>query len=137
MSNMNKSVSLSIAFSFLALVQASSFAQTGAATVPVNESASGVPGANCMHTNRTPIIPDGNIASKDELVSAKARIKAYQDNLLDFRECLLTAEKALDAESAGYADAIKQLGIRSDASIDLETRVAEEFNEAIKIYKSR
>lgn len=96
-----------------------------------------IPGSNCVHTNRTPIIPDGNIASKDELVSAKTRIKAYQDNLLDFRECLLEAEKALDPESEDYDAAKKAIGARSDASIDLETRVAEEFNETIKIYKTR
>ncbi len=95
------------------------------------------PGDNCSYNATTPIIPDGNVASKDELVSAQARIKYYQDSLLDFRECLLSAERELDPESEGYEDAKKALVARSNESIDLETKVAEEFNKAVRAFKER
>jgi len=94
-------------------------------------------GANCTYNTTTPIIPDGNIATQDELISAQKRIKAYQENLLDFRECLLEAEKTLDPESETFAATKAALTARSDQSIDLEQKVASEFNGAIQIYKAR
>lgn len=95
------------------------------------------PGAECTHTTTTPIIPDGNIASKDELVSAQTRVKAFQEELLDFRECLLNAEEKLNPEGETYAQDKAALSARSDSSIDLENKVAAEFNEAVKVYKAR
>lgn len=92
---------------------------------------------NCSYNTTTPIIPDGNIATKDELIGAKTRIKVYQDNLLDFRECLVDAEKALDVEADDFEVAKAALRERSSQSIDLETKVAAEFNKALNIYKDR
>ncbi len=94
-------------------------------------------GANCTYNKTTPIIPDGNIASQDELISAQKRIKLYQESLLDFRECLLEAEKNLDANAENYQATKSALTARSDKSIDIEKGVAAEFNEAIRIYKER
>jgi len=94
-------------------------------------------GSSCSHTTSTPIIPDGNIATQDELVSAQKRVKAFQEDLLDFRECLLASEEGLDPEAEDYTQTKAALSARSDQSIDLENKVAAEFNEAIRIYKTR
>ena len=94
-------------------------------------------GSNCRYNTTTPIIPDGNIATKDELVSAQKRVKYFQETLLDFRECLFEAEQALDVTAADYDVKKAALLARSDESIDLENKVASEFNEAIQIYKAR
>lgn len=91
----------------------------------------------CSYNTTTPIVPDGNIATKDELISAQKRIKVYQDNLLDFRECLTLKEQALSPEAEDYEAKKAALLARSDESIDIENKVAAEFNEAIQIYKSR
>jgi len=96
-----------------------------------------LPGANCSYNATTPIIPDGNIATQDELISAQKRIKAYQESLLDFRECLIEVEKSLDPEAEDYQSIKDALLDRSNASIDVEEKVAEEFNTAIRTYKSR
>jgi len=95
------------------------------------------PADSCSYNMTTPIIPDGNVASKDELVSAQNRIKYYQDSLLDFRECLIKVEKELDPDAEGYEEAKKALVARSNESIDLETKVAEEFNKAVRAFKER
>ncbi len=92
---------------------------------------------SCSYNTTTPIIPDGNIATKDELISAQKRIKIYQDNLLDFRECLSEKEAALSTEAQDYETQKAALFARRDESIDLENKVAAEFNEAIRIYKER
>ena len=80
---------------------------------------------------------DGNIATKDELVAAQTRVKAYQEELLDFRECLLEVENSLDVNMEGYEEQKASLAARANSSIDLENTVADEFNEAIRIYRSR
>jgi len=43
--------------------------------------------AECT-TPSAPIIPDGNVASQDELVAAQKAMKAYQGELIEHRECL-------------------------------------------------
>ena len=70
-------------------------------------------------------------------MAAQTRVKAYQENLLDFRECILEADKSLDPEAENYEALKKALLARSNESIDVENKVAAEFNEAIKIYKTR
>lgn len=92
---------------------------------------------SCVLPSSTPIIPDGNIASEDELFSAQKAVKAFQETLLDYRECLLKQEEALDPENTEQATKIQQLRSLSDNSIQLETRVANEFNIAVRAFKER
>ena len=91
----------------------------------------------CTYSKRMPIIPDGNIATKDELVDAKERIALYQDQLADYRECLYKAEKALDTEADDYEERKLAIQKLSDESIKVEQKVADKFNQAIRIYKDR
>ena len=91
----------------------------------------------CTYSKRMPIIPDGNIATKDELVDAKERIALYQDQLADYRECLYKAEKALDTEADDYEERKLAIQKLSDDSIEVEQKVADKFNQAIRIYKDR
>lgn len=106
-------------------------------STPALAQVSDTPGASCEYNKTTPIIPDGNIATKDELIAAQKRIKAYQEGLLDFRECLVDAEKTLDPEAEDFESVKAALVARSNESIDLEQSVANEFNNAIKIYNDR
>lgn len=91
----------------------------------------------CTYSKRMPIIPDGNIATKDELVDAKERIALYQDQLADYRECLYKAEASLDTEANDYEERKIAIQKLSDESIEVEQKVADKFNQAIRIYKER
>jgi len=84
-----------------------------------------------------PIIPDGNVASEDELVAASKGIKAYQESLVDYRKCLDTKQEALDPETETTVADTLAIKAAYDASIDAETAVAEEFNGAVRAFKSR
>ena len=93
--------------------------------------------AACSYSNNLPIIPDGNIATKDELVAAKNRIGVFQVQLADFRDCIADKVEALDKDAEDYEETKKAFFARSDASVNLEEKVAAEFNTAIRIYKER
>jgi len=84
-----------------------------------------------------PIIPDGNVASKEELVAASKAIKALQSELEAYRNCLagksnviVAEDEVSTAKKQGYID-------RYNASVDLEEKTAGEFNTAISAFKSR
>jgi len=72
-------------------------------------------------------------ATYDQLKAAKSQIAVFQDEVLVFRECLQAAEEHPD-NTAGNKQAI----ISSfNYSVEMEERIAERFNEAIRGYKER
>lgn len=139
----NTMINTKIRFGFasanVAAVASATFLLIGTAAIAQNtqKAQDEVANASCSYNTTTPIIPDGNIATKDELIAAQKRIKVYQDSLLDFRECLTAQEATLSPEAEDYEAQKAALVVRSDESIDLENKVAAEFNDAIKIYKER
>lgn len=85
----------------------------------------------------SPIIPDGNVASLDELVSAQKAMKSYQTSLGGYRDCLKAVEEGLDLEAEGAEDQTKMILSEYNASVDSEAAVAEEFNTAVRAFKTR
>jgi hypothetical protein len=76
-------------------------------------------------------IPDD--ASYDQLKEAKAQIATFQVDVEVFRECLHAAE-----ENPENSEGNKQAIISSfNYSVDMEERIAERFNVAIRSYKAR
>ncbi len=87
----------------------------------------------------SPIIPDGNVASLDELVSAQKAMKTYQTDLGTYRDCLKVMEEGLDpeAEAEESQEKAKMIIDEYNASVDSEAAIAEEFNAAVRIFKTR
>ena len=72
-------------------------------------------------------------ASYDQLKEAKAQIAAFQAEVEVFRDCLHAAE-----DHPENTEGNKQAIISSfNYSVDMEERIAERFNEAIRSYKKR
>ncbi|MEM7358746.1 MAG: hypothetical protein AAF431_06605 [Pseudomonadota bacterium] len=92
--------------------------------------------AECSH-GEGPIIPDGNVASQDELVAAQKAMKAFQADLVTYRECLVEEESAVDPEAADAAEQTAAIGAKYDASVDAEEQMAAEFNAAVRAFKAR
>lgn len=85
-----------------------------------------------------PIVPDGNVASEDELVSAQKAMKAFQDSLAEHRVCLSREEETFISEdSEGLVDLQNALSDKYNASVDAEEKLAEEFNAAVRSFKAR
>jgi hypothetical protein len=82
-----------------------------------------------------PVAPDAipDEATYDDLVAAKGQIAEFQGSVETYRSCLKGAED-LEDNTAGNKQAI----IASfNYSVDMEERVAERFNEAVRSYKER
>ena len=72
-------------------------------------------------------------ASLEQLKEGKAQIGVFQTEVLVFRDCLKAAEDNRDNTEGN-----KQAIISSfNYSVDMEERIAERFNEAIRAYKKR
>lgn len=72
-------------------------------------------------------------ASLDDLKVAKAQVAAFQQEVTTFRECLQKADEDPDLTPGN-----KQAIVDSfNYSVDMEERIANRFNEAIREYKER
>ena len=85
---------------------------------------------DCVAPSNKPIIPDGHVASKDELLAAQDAVKAFQTRNLEFLVCLDKKREGLDPEAAGSAETRAKYQAQEDAAIALEQAVANEFNTA-------
>ena len=93
--------------------------------------------ADSCYEPAAPIVPDGNVASQDELVAAQKAIKMFQTSLIDYRECLDGLSAALDPENEADEERGSQITARYNDSVAAEARAAEEFNVAVRAFKAR
>ena len=137
---MRKSLSILLSITFLMIFAASSLnahehdgnSDQMSAIEPMDENSS-----SACDMPASPIIPDGNVASEDELVAASSGIKAYQANLMNYRQCLDKKQEALDPEAETAVAETLAIKTTYDASVDAESTVAEEFNGAVRAFKER
>ncbi len=84
-----------------------------------------------------PIIPDGNVASQDELLAAQRAMKDFQGLLVGYRGCLDEGVATLDLETEeGLAAQAASHGLH-DRSVDTEEAIAEQFNLAVRAFKAK
>ena len=119
---------LSIAIA-TANISTASIAQDEAASVAVSD-------APCIEPTQ-PIIPDGNVASKEELVVASKAVKTLQSELETYRNCLAGKSSAIVGEDEAATTQKQAIIDRYNASVDLEEKVAGDFNVAISAFKSK
>lgn len=93
--------------------------------------------AECTAPTGTPIIPDGNVASKDELIAAQGAVKNFQALNLDYLKCIDGKRAELDPEAAETAQQMGEFQALEDAAIAMEEKLADEFNTARKAFMDR
>jgi len=72
-------------------------------------------------------------ATLDELKAAKVQVGEFQSKVVEYRDCLQAAEQNPDI-TAGNKQAIVN---SFNYSVEMEERVANRFNEAVRDYKER
>lgn len=84
-----------------------------------------------------PIIPDGHVASKDELLGASSSLGQFQIDINDYRNCL--TEQSVKIVGDDEASTLKKEELLNlyNASVDKEELAAAEFNSAIRIFNDR
>ena len=92
----------------------------------------------CDYPGR-PAIPDGNTATKDELLTAKADVGTYLAGVDEYLRCVETSgEEAIaelkitDPEDLKRRD--KLISKKFDAANDEKALVGEEFNQQVRAY---
>lgn len=72
-------------------------------------------------------------ATYDDLIAAKGQVGEFQGKVEEFRKCLQAAEENEDNTPGN-----KQAIVNSyNYSVEMEERVANRFNDAVRIYKER
>lgn len=95
--------------------------------------------AACEYPSRVDI-PNGNEASKDEMISGSKAIKGYMETMNTYLDCI--AAESESAVSAGEAEEVSKeraalLSKRHNAAVAEMEKLAAEFNVQVRAYKGR
>lgn len=85
----------------------------------------------------SPTIPDGFLASKDELLSARKAIAAFQENLQEYRGCIDQVRLNFTDETEQKDQKLQAIKDLYNASVDAESATAELFNKSVRAFNER
>src|SRR5262245_4739643 len=107
--------------------------------------------AACTYPTAPDKIPDGNTATREEMIAAKQAVSKYNDDITAYQNCLkLEADDSIaemeknaktDEEKKAVetkkAELDRKLVERNNAALDEVTAVVERFNEQLKAYNKK
>lgn len=99
--------------------------------------------AECVYPRAPGRLPDGNTATREEMVSAKKQVDTYLAAVNGYLDCIkIEHDAALADQAAALNDEQKkQLSLRfvqkNDAAVDEQQDVASRFNEQLRVFKAR
>ena len=91
-------------------------------------------------------VPNGKEATKEEMMAGVKAMKAWQEEMIIYRECIEKENEASKAaidssdpldQAAQIAALDRQLLLKYNASVDEETELGSEVNEQIRVYNSK
>lgn len=86
---------------------------------------------NCVLPSAPPPIPED--ADKPELIKAQKLVKGFQTDMQAYRDCVNQYADSPDVTKGN----IQAISNAHNYSVDMEERVANMFNEAVRSYKER
>jgi hypothetical protein len=102
--------------------------------------------AACSYPKAPDKIPDGSKSTKEEMLAGMKDMRAYNDLVAKYTECLQVEHDAAvakidtslpkDKQDAQKADLQKILQQKNDAAIDEASTVTGRFNDQIKAFKA-
>jgi hypothetical protein len=103
--------------------------------------------AACSYPKAPDKIPDGTKASKEEMIAGMKAMRAYNDLIKQYTDCLksehddqvtkIDPSLAADKKAAQTAELDKVLAQKNDAAVDEAQTVTGHFNEQIKAYNAK
>jgi hypothetical protein len=101
--------------------------------------------AECTYPKKPAKAPDGNRATRDEMVAANKVQKQYQSDVTGYLKCLKDEHEAtlakIDPAAKNAEDEKKKLTPRwekkNDAAVDEAQDVADRFNEQLNAFKAK
>ena len=103
--------------------------------------AAGSAHASCIYPRAPARAPDGQTATRDEMVAAQAAVKQFNEDISAYNACL-DMEMA-QAVSSGAYDENRLTELRAiqakknNAAVDEVTAIADQFNEQLRIFLAR
>jgi hypothetical protein len=101
---------------------------------------------DCTYPRSTDAIPDGNTATKEQMIASKNDVSRYNTEMNAYLDCVsrqIDAAKPKDPsklskdEKAKIDGQIKILTEKHDAAVDELHAVAGRFNEQLKAFKAK
>ena len=93
--------------------------------------------AECIYPKKNFVIPSGTNSTKDEMLEVMDKFKTLQADLESYRSCLLEEEAAIPTDAENYDELVSMIVKKHDGSIEEETAIADEWNEAVRAYNSQ
>ena len=93
--------------------------------------------AECIYPNKNFVIPSGTNSTKDEMLEVMDKFKTLQADLESYRSCLLQEEAAIPPDAENYDELVSIIVKKHDGSIEEETAIADQWNEAVRAYNSQ
>ena len=91
---------------------------------------------SCRKPQASVTIPDGQVASKEQMIQAQTQVNAFLDKMNVYLECLdARAQELPDGEAGQRARVINDA--RYTAARDEMQELAEKFNLQVRVYKLR
>src|ERR1700723_3585755 len=102
--------------------------------------------ADCTHPRAPDAPPDGNTATKDQMIAAKHYFDRYNGDMNSYLDCLKLEmdaatpkdPKKLTADEKKQSDAQQKVLVqKNNAAVDELQAVVGRFNEQLKLYKAK
>jgi hypothetical protein len=93
--------------------------------------------AECPFPKAPASIPDGKTASESQMVAAMQAFKAYNEEVTSFGACLEQETKDKAAGTAQLMQLKTMQAKKHNAAVDELQAKAKEFNEQVRIFKSK
>jgi hypothetical protein len=99
--------------------------------------------ADCTYPKAPAKMPDGNIATREEMVAGKKEVEQYNADMNTYLACIKTEHDAALARQAATAteEQKQQMAAmytqKNDAAVDELQGVAARFNEQIRAFKAK
>ena len=93
--------------------------------------------AECIYPKKNFVIPSGTNSTKDEMLEVMDKFKTLQADLESYRSCLLEEESAIPSDAENYDELVSMIVKKHDGSIEEETAIADQWNEAVRAYNSQ
>ena len=93
--------------------------------------------AECNYPKKKFDIPSGKKATEPEMVETMGKVKQFQADLAVYRTCLDDELAKVSPELETYEEIQRMNAQKYNASVEDEQKMAEEWGEAVRAFKSK
>ena len=93
--------------------------------------------AECTYPKKNFDIPSGKKASEAQMIETQGKVKQFQADLAVYRTCLDDELAKVSPELETYEEIQRMNAQKYNASVEDEQKMAEEWGEAVRAFKSK